>query len=116
SSITYGNSRFVAVAFVSDGEKILSSNNGVTWTDRTSPFVGNFTNVLFGGGIFVAVTNTGQIATSSIGTTWTERTTPGVFDASRILYSDDLDMFLIISSFDEGEYWMSPLSDGSDSS
>jgi hypothetical protein len=74
NSIAYnGTDLYVAVG---SNERLLSSPDGVTWTERTSGFTGgnSIIKVAFGNGLWVAVGGGGQLSTSSDGTTWTART------------------------------------------
>ncbi len=72
SSVTYGNGMFVAVAF--DGS-VISSTDGILWTNRTAPEANSWRAVTFGNGQFVAVANGGVngIMTSPDGINWTSR-------------------------------------------
>jgi hypothetical protein len=61
---------------VGAGERLWSSANGTSWASRTSPFAGtpDIVSVAFGAGVFVMVTNQGDIASSGdFGITWTVR-------------------------------------------
>jgi hypothetical protein len=74
TSIAYnGTDLYVAVG---SSERLLSSPDGITWTERTSGFTGgsSINKVAFGNGLWVAVGGGGQITTSTNGTTWTART------------------------------------------
>ncbi|MDG0811293.1 WD40/YVTN/BNR-like repeat-containing protein [Cohnella rhizosphaerae] len=74
----YGNGVFVA-----GGNKIVSSVDGETWTDATTPPGFSYlASVEYGGGLFVGVGWQGNLFTSSDGINWTNRN-PGV---SSILY------------------------------
>ena len=54
---------------------ILTSDNGTTWTSRTSGTSVTLQNVTYGNSLFLAVGESGTILTSSDnGTTWTSRT------------------------------------------
>lgn len=56
----------------------MTSPDGITWTVRTAPILDWF-GITYGGGLFVAVGNTGtnnRVMTSPDGITWTSRTTP----------------------------------------
>jgi hypothetical protein len=59
--VVYGNGLFVAVGW--DGA-ILTSTNGVTWTQRTSPTRDSLYGVTYGNSVFVAVGYRGTILTS----------------------------------------------------
>lgn len=78
----YGNSVFVFVggnAPTPGTQNVLYSTDGTTWSVRTTP-TGNWTDVAFGNGVFVAINNaansTSAIMTSTNGTSWNSRTTP----------------------------------------
>ena len=72
TGIAYGNGTFVAVGW----NKILTSPDGVDWTDRTtlSLMVDQYSGVTFNNGLFVAVSEEGAILTSPNGINWTVRT------------------------------------------
>jgi hypothetical protein len=54
TSITYGNGRFVAIAF--DGtNRIMTSDDGVSWTAVAAPDQRVWQSVTYGNGLFVAV-------------------------------------------------------------
>ena len=63
------NGLFVTVGNVGS---ILTSSDGISWTERTSGTTKNLYGVTYGGGLFVTVGDNGTILTSSDGTTWTE--------------------------------------------
>ncbi len=69
-AVAYGNSTFVAVG--EDGA-ILTSPDGVAWTQRTSGMVADLHAVAYGNGAFVAVGEDGTIVTSPDAVTWTPR-------------------------------------------
>jgi len=56
--------------------RTASGSSGVTWTSRSSAADTGWWSVTYGGGIFVAVANTGtsRVMTSPDGITWTTRT------------------------------------------
>jgi len=68
--VAYGNGTFVAVGLNST---ILTSPDGVNWTQRTSGTsdVLLLKDVTYGNGLFVAVGDYGALLTSSDGVTWT---------------------------------------------
>ncbi len=67
--------------FVATGQSntISTSPDGITWTLRTSAFVGGseIFGIVFGLGIFVAVGSANQVQTSADGINWTLRTASG---------------------------------------
>ena len=75
SDIAYGNGVYVAVAESGDGQRVMTSSDGVTWTLRT-PFAEalSWKSVTFGAGLFVAVSDGNDVMTSPDGITWTRRT------------------------------------------
>ncbi len=74
-SVTYGNGKFVAVAFISN--KAAYSADGVTWTASTLPSSLRWQSVTYGNGKFVAVANnSNKAAYSADGVTWTAATLP----------------------------------------
>lgn len=78
---------------------IGSNTAGTTWTSRTlpGPPPGNYFDVAFGNGLFVAVglSSTNQYATSPDGITWTQRTLPNTTDWFSVSYGNGL--FLAMS-------------------
>ena len=79
-SVTYGNDKFVAVAFNSSVGAY--SADGITWTQMSMP-TGNWYDVTYGNGKFVAVASSSSVgAYSTDGINWTEISMP----ASRLWY------------------------------
>ena len=60
-AVTYGNNTFVAVGAYGT---ILTSTDGVSWTQRTSPTSNHLRAVTYGNNTFVAVGDYGTILTS----------------------------------------------------
>jgi len=96
-SIAYGNNIYVAVGgFSSNQTGIITSPDGINWTERQPPFGGNvnWTDVIFADGKFVAVTdtdNSGQaVMTSTNGTTWTLQSAPSTGRWKSITYANSL--------------------------
>ena len=56
------------------GTILTSSDNGNTWTGRTSGISEYLGGVTYGNGLFVTVGYSGTILTSSDGTSWDNRT------------------------------------------
>ena len=81
--VVYGNGLFVAV-----GYNIISSPDGIIWTERNSS-LSSLRDVAYGNGMYVACNHSyGRIMTSSDGITWTERNTPvSIGGDSPILYN-----------------------------
>lgn len=104
SAVTFGNGVFVALAsattynnfytsfgsqvVTSGGDnvvidtacRVMTSNDGLTWTERVTPGLYSWSGVTYGNSQFVAVANgnggTTQAMTSSDGITWTLQSTP----------------------------------------
>jgi hypothetical protein len=79
-AITFGNGTFVAVGRDFLSGRVMTSPDGITWTEQTGPGVEKFPeDVIYAGGQFVLVgydwDGTGGIVmTSPDGITWTEQT------------------------------------------
>ena len=60
--------------------RVMTSYDGLTWTQQVAPGLYNWSAITYGGGLFVAVANgngsTTQVMTSPDGFTWTLRNTP----------------------------------------
>lgn len=77
---TWFGPAFGAGVFVLVGQTsnvALTSPDGVNWTARTLPTSSGWTDVIFAGGQFVAISNSTAAATSPDGITWTARTNGG---------------------------------------
>lgn len=79
-SVAYGGGKFVAVG---DGGKVSTSPDGVTWTPRTTAWLGavtTITGIIWDGSKFVAVgydaTPVGYAGTSADGITWSVAALP----------------------------------------
>ena len=73
--VTYGDGKYVAVAF--DSDKGAYSTDGITWTEMSMPANRRWFGVAYGDGKFVAVASTiDKGAYSTDGITWTEMTLP----------------------------------------
>ena len=73
--VTYGDGKYVAVAF--DSDKGAYSTDGITWTEMSMPANRRWFGVTYGNGKFVAVASqTDKGAYSTDGITWTEMTLP----------------------------------------
>jgi surface protein len=80
-SVAYGNgsngAMFVAVSDYGTGNRVWTSPDGVTWTNRNSAADNNWTSVAYGNGLWVAVSTSGvgnRVMTSPDGVLWTSRT------------------------------------------
>jgi hypothetical protein len=78
--IAYGNGIYVITASSDDSNAYtLTSSDGATWTVNTLSGIDNLSLIFFGGGKFIARTNTGQ-ASSTNGVAWTNLTLPITVD------------------------------------
>ena len=100
-SVTYGDGKYVAVAFNSD--KGAYSTDGVTWTEMSMPAVGSWI-VTYGNGKYVAVAsgNTNG-AYSTNGITWTEMTLPASRSWNGLTYGNGK-FVAVAASSDKGAY------------
>lgn len=74
-AVTYGNGLFVAVSGTGGTNRVMTSPDGINWTNRTSPD-NNWLTIAYGNDIFVAVASSGtgnRVMTSPDGITWTSR-------------------------------------------
>ena len=85
-SVTYGNGKFVAVAYGST--KATYSTDGITWTAATMPSSAGWQSVTYGNGKFVAVAYTNVAAYSTDGITWTAATLPSSADWRSVTYGN----------------------------
>lgn len=78
SDVCYGNGTFVAVGGEYAKGRILSSPDGLTWTEVPTAVTEDFRGVAFGNGLFVAGAGT-KVLTSTDGMSWQSRAdSPGV--------------------------------------
>ena len=69
SSIKYFNNKFYATQVESD--KLLQSNDGVTWSETTLPITANWTDITYDGTAFVIIADSlADAYRSTDGTTW----------------------------------------------
>ena len=73
SDVAYGAAKYVAVG---DFGTIVSSPDGLTWTQQNSDTLAALHAVTFADGLFVAVGDFGTILTSTDGETWSHATVP----------------------------------------
>jgi PKD repeat protein len=85
NAVTYGNGTFVAVGPYG---KILTSPDGITWTERDSGTSRYLNGVAFGNGTFVVVGDYGKILTSPDGATWTVRDSGISYELYGITYGN----------------------------
>ncbi|MFD2571265.1 WD40/YVTN/BNR-like repeat-containing protein [Spirosoma soli] len=70
--VTHGNGQWLIVG---SAGKILTSPDGLTWTEQSAPTKEDLLSVVYGAGQWVAVGTNGTILTSSNGISWTLRQT-----------------------------------------
>ena len=100
-SVTYGDGKYVAVAFNSD--KGAYSTDGITWTEMSMPAVGSWI-VTYGNGKYVAVAsgNT-KGAYSTNGINWTEMNMPASRSWNGLTYGNGK-FVAVAASSDKGAY------------
>jgi hypothetical protein len=100
ADITYANGMFVAIggnnwAGNSNTNVVVTSTDGITWTQRALPSTTWWTGVTYGNGRFVAVaggtaTSTTAAAYSTDGVTWTAATLPSALQWTDVEYGNNL--------------------------
>jgi photosystem II stability/assembly factor-like uncharacterized protein len=116
AGVTYGNSTFVTVGdfiaeyFCGNFARILTSLNGITWTERSlGSNHGGLSEVTYGNGTFVAVGQNGIILSSTDGVNWSVRDSGITSDLRGTTYGNGIfvavgDNSIILSSTD-GVNW-----------
>ena len=99
-SVAFGNSLFVAV---STSGQVMTSADATSWTSRTSAANNQWRSLVYGNGLFVAVSDNGtgnRVMTSPNGTSWTSQTPA----ASNLWYSVTYgnSLFVAVSSDGSG--------------
>jgi hypothetical protein len=72
------------------GDYIATSDNGVTWTKRVAalPFAGQWSPVVFGGGVYVTIKSAStQAASSTDGINWSARTLPSSITPASVVWT-----------------------------
>ena len=96
--VGYGNGLFVATGF-----KILTSPDGVTWTERANPQQQWLAPPIWGNGRFVAAGGYGYTATSIDGITWRMGGNHGIEAARTLVFKDGT----FTAATDQGFWWTS---------
>jgi hypothetical protein len=118
AAVAYGNGVFVMVGATSvTGSTTIcaTSTDGVTWTQRTIPS-GAYHGVVYGAGLFVAVSYSGTISTSPDGITWTSRSSGMAYGslggAPTIAYGNGMFVVMYNGVLDTNNYAMTTSPDG----
>ena len=86
--VTYGNGKFVTIAFNSD--KAAYSADGINWTNATLPVSANWSGLTYGNGKFVAVAGNSTTVVYSIdGINWVKTTLPVSAEWACVTYGND---------------------------
>jgi hypothetical protein len=104
--IAYGNGLFVAVAITGNGDRVMTSPDGITWTSRTSAADNQWYGITYGNGLFVAVAFSGtnnRIMTSPDGITWTTQTSPANINWSGVTYGNGIFVAVANTSISTGD-------------
>jgi hypothetical protein len=68
-------------------DAVLTSTNGLSWTTVSNGPDGSFKDVVWGGGVFVAVGSDGTIVTSANGLSWTTRSSGTSYDLHGVAWN-----------------------------
>jgi len=98
NDVTYGAGIFVAVGQLASGFRVMTSTNGIDWTDRATPVDNAWEGIVFAEGIFVAVADNvpagspanERIMTSPDGITWTLQAGPSASTWQSITYGNGI--------------------------
>lgn len=85
SGITYGNGLYVAVGRLG---KILTSSDGLSWSEVVSPTTNNLYKSAYSNGSFVIVGDSGTILTSSNGSSWVVRQLGKTYNLYDVIYAN----------------------------
>ena len=100
-SATYGNGKYVAVAF--DSSAGAYSTDGITWTEMIMPAQSYWRSVAYGNGKYVAVAGSSDKgAYSTDGTNWTETTLTANISWYGVTYGDG--KFVVVANAKQGAY------------
>ena len=101
--VAWNGSVFAAVALNGTTDSVMTSPDGVTWTERVSTPSGNqWVDIAWAESIslFAAVANTGagnRVMTSPDGTTWTSRAAASALQWRSVCWSEDLTLFCAVA-------------------
>lgn len=112
-SLAWNGALFVGVGGYFSTPCIVTSSDGITWTEQSSPVNVTLNDVVWDGQRWVAVGDGGKIITSVDGTVWIERTSGTTLELWAIAY-DRTSMLcavgqdgVILTSTNGGETWTS---------
>jgi len=90
NGVAYGDGKYVAVGNGWNG--YYCSTDAITWTRGPESRSNNWLDIVFGNGLFVAVTSSGtatqNIITSTDGITWTDRSMPEAVELDGVAYGN----------------------------
>ena len=92
TSVAYGAGLFVVIFSDSTSTDVITSTDGINWSNQTTPTGHQWLSLVFGS-IFVAVSNIGtthEVMTSRDGITWTLQTNPGSANWASVAYGNGL--------------------------
>jgi hypothetical protein len=112
NSVVYASSTFVAVSDTGNGNRVMTSLDGINWTSRTSAANSSWKSVTYGNGLFVAVAPSlfGKgVMISPDGITWTTSTAASDNDWTSVTYGNGI--FVAVAKSGRGDRVMTS-SDG----
>jgi len=73
NSVVFGNGKFVAVSSTGVGNRVMSSSDGLKWTEQSSAEDNKWNQVVYYDGLFVAIAESGtsRVMKSTDGISWT---------------------------------------------
>lgn len=96
-SITFGNGIFVAID--SNPNSVFISNDGINWSlPVILPSSTTFTDITYGGGLFVVVGYQGKVVTSPDGTSWTLETSGTTKTLWQVTYGAGPGVYVIVGA------------------
>ncbi len=99
---------FVAISNTGTGNRIMTSPDGITWTERVSPADNNWTSVCWSRylTLLVAVSSSGtgnRVMTSPNGIDWTLRTSAADNNWSSVCWAPELTLFVAVANSGSGD-------------
>ena len=92
-------SLFAAVSSYGAVDRVMTSPDGITWTNRTASASSTWTGIAWAPSLtlFCAVSYSGTVMTSPDGITWTSRTPASANQWRSVVWSPDLTLFCAVS-------------------